>query len=235
MDKIPPYDYALYAFAARSAVITCSIFELLQIFGSLEETSSFAKFIYFLFAGSSAAASAFNIAMSTDGRDEIRKVVGNPDCETRGKAAALVLSPVLAGLILFVCVSGNALFSFFVLIHVLISITQFGVEAYEVSNTGDEAKSITAKSNLWKPPPQQPTFLQKGSGTASNNPYAQLANPSCGAPIVSEKKATSQFTEPLQDVKPVKDEGKSKVQTPVVQEPIYHTLERVQKEAEKKK
>ncbi|KAF1770449.1 hypothetical protein GCK72_002268 [Caenorhabditis remanei] len=210
MDKIPPYDYALYAFAARSAVITCSIFELLQIFGSLEETSSFAKFIYFLFAGSSAAASAFNIAMSTDGRDEIRKVVGNPDCETRGKAAALVLSPVLAGLILFVCVSGNALFSFFVLIHVLISITQFGVEAYE-------------------------TFLQKGSGTASNNPYAQLANPSCGAPIVSEKKATSQFTEPLQDVKPVKDEGKSKVQTPVVQEPIYHTLERVQKEAEKKK
>ncbi|CAL2029343.1 unnamed protein product [Caenorhabditis brenneri] len=200
MDRIPAYDYATYVFAARATVITCSIFELLQIFGSLEESSFFAKFFYFLFSAASASASAYNIAMSTDGRDEIRKVVGNPDCETRGISAALVLTPALAGILLFISVSGNALISFFVLIHVLISIAQLGTEAYE-------------------------TVFR--SGTTSCNLYAQPKNPSCGAPITSERKP---FTEPL---KPAKTDEKVKSQGPVVQEPIYHTLERVKNEAEK--
>ncbi|EGT52394.1 hypothetical protein CAEBREN_11503 [Caenorhabditis brenneri] len=215
MDRIPPYDYATYVFAARAAVITCSIFELLQIFGSLEESSFFAKFFYFLFSAASASASAYNIAMSTDGRDEIRKVVGNPDCETRGISAAcklfetilliliclfsVVLAPALAGILLFISVSGNALISFFVLIHVLISIAQLGTEAYE-------------------------TVFRSGT---SCNPYSQPKNPSCGAPITSERKP---FTEPL---KPAKTDEKAKSQGPVVQEPIYHTLERVKNEAEK--
>ncbi|CAP31136.1 Protein CBG12100 [Caenorhabditis briggsae] len=88
MDRLPPYDYTSYVFGARVAIITCSLFELLQMFGSLEETSSFSKLFYLIFAGTSAAASGYNIAYGTDGRDEIRKVVGNPDCETRGKSAA---------------------------------------------------------------------------------------------------------------------------------------------------
>ncbi|PIC51479.1 hypothetical protein B9Z55_001977 [Caenorhabditis nigoni] len=203
MDRLPPYDYTSYVFGARVAIITCSLFELLQIFGSLEETSSFSKLFYLIFAGTSAAASGYNIAFGTDGRDEIRKVVGNPDCETRGKSAALVLAPVVSGILLFLCVSGNSLLSFFVLIHVLISVAQIGMEAYE-------------------------TFIVGSSGGTFINPYAKVSNPSCGKPMTSEKMvAASQFTEPL---KPKEE----KTKTPEVQEPIYHTLVRVQKEAAEK-
>uniref|UniRef100_A0A1I7TJZ4 AA_permease domain-containing protein n=1 Tax=Caenorhabditis tropicalis TaxID=1561998 RepID=A0A1I7TJZ4_9PELO len=157
MVVISPFDYSIYSFPTRVTVIICSLFELIRIFGSLEEASFFAKIFYFLLAGISVISSVYNIGMNTDGRDEIRKVVGNPDNETRGMSVLLVLSPSVTGIILFLSVSGDFIFSFFVFIHVLISITQLGIEAYEVRNgCQDEPRSVTAKSKLWDFEPLSP-------------------------------------------------------------------------------
>ncbi|CAI2347930.1 unnamed protein product [Caenorhabditis sp. 36 PRJEB53466] len=157
MDPIPPYDFHKYVFAARCAVLSCSSVEiLLMLFGALSDSSILAKLFYLLFLAVSTAVSAHNIALNVDGRAEIGKVLVSGDSEVRAKSTVLVIAPVFSGIFVFLCVSGHASFSFFVLIHVLAAVGQLGLEAHEVNNLIPAVPSVSSDTPMPQSLPQTP-------------------------------------------------------------------------------